>query len=213
MKAAANGRPRSAACALAALLAIVPAVPVVAETQAQPQADAHSAHHLQLDSRVMRTTADYQVPPVRLTRSDGSVVSLVDELDDGRPVVLDFIYTTCTAVCPLSSQTFSDLSQRLGAAHGVHLVSVSIDPEQDTPQRMRQYANRYDAGAQWSFYTGTLPASETVQKAFHVFRGAKMLHEPTTLVRLAPGKPWIRFDGFVTSQELLAELRDRSAVR
>ncbi len=199
----------AAVCALGAT--IWPAFTGVA--WADSESDARNAHHLRLAPRVMRYMAEYEVPQAQLVRSDGRDVRLADELDDGRPVVLDFVYTTCTTVCPVSSQTFSELGQRLGAGHHVHLVSVSIDPEQDTPARLREYAQRFDAGPQWSFYTGSLQASEAVQRAFHVFRGSKMLHEPTTLLRLAPGRPWVRFDGFVTSAELMDELRGQVAVR
>src|SRR5712675_1979451 len=80
------------------------------------------------------STAAYEVPAVRLVRDDGKGVLLSDELNDGRAVFLNFIFTTCTSVCPLSSKTFADLERELGAeTAGVHLVSISIDPEQDTP--------------------------------------------------------------------------------
>jgi|SRR5450631_3457982 protein SCO1/2 len=180
---------------------------------ADAQADAHDAHHLMIPPKAIRGQTQFTVPDIKLVRADGHEVRLKDEIDDGRPVVVDFIYTTCTAVCPVSSQVFAELDQRLGDAQRVHLVSVSIDPEEDTPERMRKYAVRFDASARWNFYTGTLEASETVQRAFHVFRGTKMLHEPTTLVRIAPGQPWVRFDGFVTPSELMGELNGRTAVR
>jgi protein SCO1/2 len=192
------------AAALAAALAV--AAPVGATQDPPPD-----GHHVKVPPRALRYTAEYATPSVKLVRADGRNVQLAEELDDGRPVVMDFVYTTCTTVCPVSSQTFEELESRLGAgARGrVHLVSVSIDPEEDTPRRMREYAQRFDAGPQWSFYTGTLGASETVQRAFGVFRGSKMLHEPVTLVRLAPGRPWTRFDGFVTAEELMAALAEK----
>jgi protein SCO1 len=181
--------------------------------RADAEADARDAHHLTVAPKVIRAQVQVALPDVGLVRLDGRAVRLKDELDDGRPVVIDFIYTTCSTVCPVSSQTFAELDQRLNAAQAVHLVSVSIDPEEDTPERMRKYAVRFDAGPRWDFYTGSLQASETVQRAFHVYRGSKMLHEPATLLRLAPGQPWVRFDGFVTSAELLEELDRRTAVR
>jgi protein SCO1/2 len=139
-------------------------------------------------------------------------VSLADELDDGRPLVLNFVYTTCTTICSVGSQTFAELERQLGAGRNrVHLVSVSIDPEEDTPQRLSAYSRRYDAGPQWSFYTGTLDASQNVQRAFRVYRGSKMVHDPVTLVRLAPGRAWVRLDGFATVKEILAELNSTAS--
>jgi protein SCO1/2 len=141
---------------------------------------------------------------VRLVRDDGEAVSLPEELDDGRPVVLNFIFTTCSTICPLMSQTLAEFDRELGAdRERAHLVSISIDPEEDTPARLREYARKFHAGPEWQHYTGTADASLAAQRAFNVWRGDKMSHAPITLVRAAPGKPWLRIEGFVTPEELL----------
>src|SRR6267142_5169089 len=115
---------------------------------------------------ISTSTASYQAPAVTLLRQDGTSVSLARELDDGRAVLLNFIFTTCSSVCPLASQTFAEFSRKLGAdAAGVHLMSISIDPEQDTPARLRQYSRKFHAGPQWHHYTGTLAASVAAQRA------------------------------------------------
>lgn len=150
------------------------------------------------------STANYHTPDIRLVRQDDRTVSLRSELDDGRPVLLNFIFTTCSSICPLASRTFEEFQDRLGAAAArVHMLSISIDPEQDTPARLREYARRFHAGPEWQYYTGTVAASIAAQRAFDVYRGAKMSHTPVTLMRAAPGEPWLRIEGFVTPDELL----------
>ncbi len=162
---------------------------------------------------VTRSLLNYLVPAISLVRDDGKSVALVDELNDGRPVVLNFIYTTCTGICPLASQVFSQLQHKLGAEREqVHLLSISVDPEEDTPARLRAYARQYSAGPSWQHYTGTVAASTTVERAFDVYQGDKMGHTPVTLVRIAPGGPWVRFDGFATADMLLQELHGKAAV-
>lgn len=157
---------------------------------------------------------EYQVPPIQLVRTSGQTVSLPQELDDGRPVVMNFIYTTCETTCPLSSATFTQFQAKLGAERDkVHMVSISIDPEQDTPARLRAYAKKFHAGPGWQHYTGTLQASATAQQAFGAYRGDKMSHTPLTLLRAAPGKPWMRIDGFVTPDQLLSHYRDMIVAR
>ncbi len=157
--------------------------------------------------KATRTTVEYTVPKVALVRDDGKSVSLPDELNDGRPVVMNFIFTTCTSICPLLSDTLARLQDRLGPDRDrVHIVSISIDPEEDTPPVLAAYAKRYHAGPEWRHYTGTTEAIIETAKAFNAYRGDKMSHTPLTLVRPAPGKPWIRFDGFATVDELLREL-------
>ncbi|HEX4628598.1 MAG TPA: hypothetical protein VH137_07395, partial [Gemmatimonadales bacterium] len=77
------------------------------------------------------------------------------------------------------------------------------DPEEDTPARLREYAHKFHAGPEWQHYTGTVEASVAAQRAFNAWRGGKMSHTPLTLVRAAPGQPWLRIEGFVTPAELL----------
>ncbi len=176
-------------------------------------ADAHTHHHHAM-SETTRSVADYAIPDTNLVREDGAPMALAQLLADARPVVLNFIYTTCTSVCPLTSQTFADIQRKLGALRErVQLVSISIDPEQDTPQRLHAYAQKFGAGANWHFYTGSLAASVAAQRAFNVYRGSKMDHAPVTLVRTAPGNRWVRLDGFASADEVIGELRAAVAAR
>jgi protein SCO1/2 len=157
---------------------------------------------------VSRSTVTYETPAVTLVREDGKRVSLPRELDDGRPVLLNFIFTTCSSICPLTSRTLEEFQRKLGSeAARVHLMSISIDPEQDTPARLTEYAHKFHAGREWQYYTGTLAASIAAQRAFDVYRGEKMSHTPVTLMRAAPGKPWLRIEGFATPDELVDDYR------
>jgi protein SCO1/2 len=129
-------------------------------------------------------------------------------------VVLNFIFTTCATICPVMSGTFAQLQNKLGAERDrVHLISVSIDPEEDTPTRLATYAKQYKAGPQWRLYTGTVAASVAAQRAFDAYRGDKMNHTPVTFLRAAPGRPWVRIQGFASADELAAELRSLVAAR
>ena len=162
----------------------------------------------------VRSIREYAIPAVRLVREDGNVVSLPEEMNDGRPIVLNFIFTTCSTICPMMSSLFAQFERRLGTdADQVHLMSISIDPEQDTPARLLEYARRYRAGPAWQHYTGSLDASVTAQRAFDVYRGGKMSHTALTLMRAAPGKPWLRIEGFVTADELVRDYRGLLAAR
>lgn len=200
------------ALVLAGLLGPVPAA--LADDAPDPHAHCREMAAAAKLKRATRSTADYKLPGVSLVREDGAVVTLPRELDDGRPVVLNFIFTTCTTICPVLSQTFTQLQERLGSEVGkVHLVSISIDPEQDTPARLQEYARRFHAGPTWRFYTGTTEASVAVQRAFEAFRGDKMNHTPVTFLRAAHGRSWVRIDGFASSDELARELRDLVATR
>lgn len=198
---------RAAAIAVAATCALA-----LSGARADESSDAMS--HPESVAKVTRTTVQYSIPKIRLVRDDGKAVSLPEEMNDGRPVVLNFVFTTCGSICPLMSQIFGQFERRMAKEGGnVHLMSISTDPEQDTPERLREYAKQFGAGSSWQHYTGTLQASQAAQRAFDVYRGDKMSHTAVTLVRIAPGQPWRRIDGFVTPDELVHELHQLLAAR
>jgi protein SCO1/2 len=173
-------------------------------------ADMHEHHHHgEAPEGIRRSEATYLVPALHLVRQDGSRADFPGELNDGRPVVLNFIYTSCTAICPLTSQVFSHVQNALAAEGApVDLVSISIDPEYDTPPRLSEYARVFKATDRWHFYTGTQAASIALQRAFDVYRGDKMNHVPVTFLRVAPGRPWVRLEGFASPDDVLNEFRN-----
>ena len=112
------------------------------------------------------------------------------------------------------SQTFGRLQSTLaGGRTKAHLVSISIDPEYDTPARLAEYGKGVGAGLQWHFYTGTVEATQAAQRAFATFRGDKMNHTPVTFLRAGLGSRWERIDGFASSDELAGELHQLLVVR
>lgn len=196
----------------ASLLLIIVLV-VAPYARAADSHDHHHHHHPAEPAKALSTSeATYTLPSLPVTRMDGSRAELGKELDQGGPVILNFIYTTCTAICPMTSQVFSSLQDKLPkGGESVRLVSISIDPEQDTPARLSAYARQYSAGPNWQFYTGTVKNSIAIQKAFAVFRGDKMNHIPVTFLRLAPGKPWLRIEGMASPDELVAAYKNLRA--
>lgn len=173
-----------------------------------PRLAAHEAHHHRASSEpqaIVRSTANYFVPDVKLRDTRGADVALRSSLAGG-PVILNFIFSSCDTTCPVTSMTFSQVQQGLGSARReVRLVSVSIDPEQDTPAVLKAYAEKFGAGPGWQMLTGTVNDSIAVQRAFDVYRGDKMNHQPATFLRVRAGQPWVRLDGFASAAEILAE--------
>jgi protein SCO1/2 len=154
----------------------------------------------------------YKLPDLALVDAGGEQVRLHEVLDPGQPVMLNFIFTTCTTICPVQSAAFRQVQQQLGTEHDqVRMISISIDPEYDTPERLQAYAGRFEAGPQWQFLTGDLAAIVAVQRAFNAYRGNKMSHEPLTLLRASPDTPWVRLDGLVSASDIIREYRQLGA--
>lgn len=170
--------------------------------------DEHAHHHAEAGGAVKRSMVDVTVGNTALKRQDGKAVSLDSELADKKPAVLAFIYTSCTTVCPVTSQILSKTQTLLGKdLDGVHILSISIDPEFDTAARLLEYSKKFDAKPQWQHYTGTLANSIAVQKAFKAYRGDKMNHEAVLFVNGGGKKSWLRLEGFPSAEELVKELR------
>jgi len=91
-----------------------------------------------------------------LVDQDGREVRFYTDVLKGRTVVISFIFTNCMDVCPLLMANLSEVKTRLGGKMGreVHFVSISVDPEDDTPEELKKYAERWDAGPGWTFLTG-----------------------------------------------------------
>ncbi len=175
-------------------------------------AQAHEHDHAaMLGAELKRSTVEVEVPPAKLVRQDGLPTNALKALSSGTPTVLAFIYTSCTTVCPLTSHILSQLQTKLGAdLSKVRLVSVSIDPEYDTPARLQAYSQRFEASAQWQHYTGSLANSVAVQKAFKAYQGDKMNHLPLIFVSGGKTKSWVRLEGFPTADQVLKELNAQS---
>jgi protein SCO1/2 len=171
------------------------------------EADPHAHHrHMMESTNYSRSEHDYQLPDLELVNMAAEKTSLLDEVNPGKPVMVNFIFTTCTTICPVMSATFAQVQSELGDdSDALRMISFSIDPEQDTPERLREYAALFNAGPQWQFLTGSLDDSVAVQKAFDVYRGNKMNHEPTTLMKAADSDTWVRIDGLARASDIVAE--------
>lgn len=183
-------------------------LPAVVAAFAWSGAAAHTGPHAaQAEGvTVTRSTVNVKLPSVRLRQHTDRLVAFDAALDSTRPVLLNFVFTTCTATCPPMSQVFAAAQERLGARAGQwQMISVSIDPAQDTPARLSEYAGRFGAGPQWTFYTGSQEAVDAVQRAFNVYRPDKMGHTAVTFVRPQGASQWIRLDGFASADRLIRE--------
>jgi len=195
----------SAAMCIVGLLA---ATRVAAQSAPMEDHTHHHDHAAMMAAELKRSETNYRIPTLTLVRQDGKAVRFPAEVDDGRAVMLQFIYTSCTAICPVTTRTFAQVQEALGKdSSKLHMLSISIDPEYDTAPRLDSYAKKLGAGPQWQFYTGTLQDSVTLQKSFDAFRGDKMNHVPVTYLRLSPGKPWVRLDGLASADETVKQYR------
>jgi protein SCO1/2 len=155
-----------------------------------------------------RTMEPYSVPDVTLLDQSGQSVDLSELLGGPQPVALNFIFTTCTTICPVMAATFSKLQQELGDDVGdLRLVSISIDPEFDRPEVLASYASRFRAEDRWSFLTGSQEQIATVLQSFDALTGSKVNHRPLTFFKMPDEEMWVRIEGLPKAATLADEYR------
>jgi protein SCO1/2 len=103
-----------------------------------------------------RPWGENYIPNLTVMTQRGKPVKFYDDLVKGKIVVISFIYTSCTDICPLTTARLAQLEDKLGDMVGrdVFFLSMTVDPERDTPERLKEYAERFGAGPGWSFVTG-----------------------------------------------------------
>lgn len=155
-----------------------------------------------------RSIVRYELPDVALINQDGKKVRLRTLVESGKPVIVDFIFGTCTTICPILSACYVNLQNRLGAeTDKVHLVSISIDPENDTPKVMKEYLKRYRAKPGWDFLTGSRRDIDAVMRALDAYIPNKMSHFALTLIYVPQQESWVRINGILSNAEFMAETR------
>jgi len=155
-----------------------------------------------------RSVEKYAMPDVTLINQDGNRVRFKDFLSSDKPVVVDFIFGTCTTICPVLSAGYASLQQKLGTGtEKVHLVSITIDPENDKPSVLKDYLKRYRSKPGWDFLTGSRRDIDRIMKAFNANIPDKMSHSALTFIRMPKEDNWIRITGMMSTSEFLAESR------
>jgi len=109
-------------------------------------------------------------PEFALISQDGASVKLADYR--GKVVAVTFIFTLCADTCPVLTPMMSFVQDQLGADFGekIHFVSITVDPERDTPEVLKEYAQAFGANLSgWSFLTGTPDAIRDVTRRYGIF--------------------------------------------
>ncbi|MET0675276.1 MAG: SCO family protein [Bradyrhizobium sp.] len=97
------------------------------------------------------------IPNLAVQTQDGKTVHFYDDLIKDKIVIISFIYTSCTDICPLTTARLTQLEEKLGDLVGrdVFFISMTVDPKRDTPERLKQFSDAFQTGPGWTFVTGS----------------------------------------------------------
>ena len=146
----------------------------------------------------------------RLLDQDGREVRFYTDALRGKIVLISFIYTSCTDICPILMHNLSDVQNSLGDRFGkdVFFVSISVDPEDDTPEELKKYAERYGAKPGWTFLTGPKKDVDAVIRRFGEFQDDFEDHSMTFVLGDVKNARWSKMRGDQPPETVLSRIRD-----
>jgi len=179
--------------------------------------DGHLRHKdmIQQQEKSAGNFVGIDLPDATLVTQDGVEVSLANDVVGDKIVVIDFVYTTCTTVCPVLSAIFSQVQNNLGDRLGdeIAMVSISVDPLRDTPARMKSYASKLGAGEDWVWLTGRRQTVTEVLEEFGAYTPNFAEHPSMVLVGDGQSGQWARFIGFPAADQIIRKVDEFSAAR
>lgn len=160
-------------------------------------------------SRPVNAAAESYFSNVELTAHDGRTVRLFQDLIQGKTVVFSAFFSRCQGVCPPLNAKLAAMRRELGDRVGKDVIfaSISVDPEFDTPERLRDYASRMNVGAGWLMLSGD-PVN--VRAALHKLgfsTNDKEAHSPLLVIGKERTGLWKKAHGFAPTAELMGVLR------
>lgn len=167
-------------------------------------AAAHDAGHPGLAQAQAFAAEELQIADARVVDQTGAPRSFAEVMGDG-PVVVTFIYASCTTVCPVANGLFQIVQGDLDARGDseTRLVSVTVDPLRDTPEALRRVAETFGAGDRWTFVTGSVPEIAGLLRSFGLSPGAVEDHDPVFLVGRGDGNAFVRVLGLPAPETLI----------
>ena len=164
------------------------------ETKADPKPEATSSSDL----------SSMKIPNAEVIDQNGKQLNFYTDLIKGKTVAINFIFTTCTTICPPLTATFRRVQQEAQARGlDVQLISVSVDPVTDTPERLRDFAGKFKAEPGWTFVTGEKAQVDSVLQALGAAVSNKNDHTPMIVIGDDESNYWTRAYGLTSPAKIV----------
>ena len=147
---------------------------------------------------------------VELIDQDGQKLRFYSDVLKNKVVVINTFFTTCTSICPPMNRNFEKMQDALGDRLGkdVFLVSISVDPETDTPTRLKEYGRRFHARPGWMFLTGKKVNVDWALYKLGQYVETKDNHTSIFIIGNEPKGLWKKAFGLAKAEELIKILED-----
>ena len=149
------------------------------------------------------------IPDVAVLDQEGNKLHFYTDLIKGKTVAINFIFTNCTTICPPLAATFARLQKEMGDKVGkeVHLISISVDPVTDTPERLKAWGARFKAGPGWTFVTGEKQEMDKLLNALGAAVSKREDHTPALIIGDDSKGVWTRTYGLAKISQIMGVIQ------
>jgi cytochrome oxidase Cu insertion factor (SCO1/SenC/PrrC family) len=172
--------------------------------------DLRVADHTEKSENSVVGPTKINIPDVELLDQNGRNIHFYTDVVKGHTVVINFIFTTCTTICPPLGATFARVQKELGDKPDVRFISISVDPATDTPERLKSWAAKFHGGENWTLVTGDKPQVDELLRALGASSASREDHSPTVLIGNDAHGSWTRTYGLAKTSQII-QLIDNAA--
>jgi len=154
------------------------------------------------------------VPDIEVVNQDGRHVRFNSQVVEGRIAIVTGFFTNCSSMCPFTQEKLAQVAKLLGPRLGkdVVIVSVSVDPENDTPARMKEWGEKFHIGPGWTLLSGNRAEVDTLLKSLGLFVELRQRHQSALMIGNA-ATGWVRISSWTPSEKLARLAESMSSAR
>lgn len=156
-------------------------------------------------------SAKVSVPDLQVVTQTGDHLRFNSELVKGRIAIVTGFFTSCTSMCPITQEALSHVARLLGKRLGkdVVIISLSVDPDHDTPERMKAWEEKFHIGSGWILASGNKADVQTLLKSLGLYVDLPQRHQSALMIG-GQTSGWVRVSSW-TEPEKLVKLVDSMA--
>jgi cytochrome oxidase Cu insertion factor (SCO1/SenC/PrrC family) len=154
---------------------------------------------------VMASSRKMVIPDIEALDQDGNRIRFYSDLIKDKTIAINFIFTNCTTICPPLAATFARVQKLMGDKIGkdVHLISISVDPVTDTPERLKAWAAKFHRGPGWTFVTGDKEEIDKLLNALGASVSRREDHTPAVIIGNDLKGVWTRTYGLANPTQIV----------
>ena len=151
-----------------------------------------------------------EIPDIAVLDQHGNKLHFYTDLIKDKTVAINFIFTNCTTICPPLAATFQRLQREMGDRVGkdVHLISISVDPVTDTPERLKAWGAKFKAGPGWTFVMGEKEDMDKLLNALGAAVAKREDHTPALIVGNDSKGVWTRTYGLAKIPQIMSVIAE-----